>query len=290
MRERIDTPDGDELRIDRHRCRTGASRKLAIISHGLEGHSRKKYVLGMARAVTEIGFDAACWSQRGCGGAPNLLPRSYHSGETNDIHSVITHCLAEGQYDTVVLIGFSMGGNQILKYLGEDPERVPEQVSAAATFSVPCDLSATERVISLPSRRIYFEYFMVGLRAGIKTKAELFPQEIDPSHLAGISTLRQFDDRYTAPVNGFADAEDYYVKSSCGQYLKNIRIPTLLVNAKDDPFLPRQCYPIGIAEKNDNLMLEIPTYGGHVGFVLKGKENVYWSEKRVAEFLQTTLD
>lgn len=290
MRERIVTPDGDELRIDRHRSRTGVSRKLAIISHGLEGHSRKKYVLGMARVTTEAGFDAACWNQRGCGGEPNKLARSYHSGETGDIHSVITHCLEAGQYDTVALIGFSMGGNQILKYLGEAPDRVPPQVSAAVTFSVPCDLSATERIISLPSRRIYLEYFMVGLRSGIRTKARLFPNEIDASHLSTISSLRDFDDRYTARLNGFADAEDYYSRSSSNRFLQDIRVPTLLVNAEDDPFLPDECYPTDAARTNPSLMLEIPRYGGHVGFVQSGKENVYWSERRAVEFLKAQLD
>jgi len=284
-RERIETPDNDFLLVDRHQSRMGATRKLAVISHGLEGHSRKKYVLGMARTVTDLGYDAACWCQRGCGGEPNRLPRSYHSGETNDLHSVVTHCLNGGHYDEVVLIGFSMGGNQILKYLGENPERIPEQVSAAATFSVPCDLAATERVIAQPSRRIYFEYFMRGLREKVRTKAEIFPNEVDPKLLHGIQTLLQFDDRFTAPANNFKDGMDYYAKSSSKQFLPAICIPTLLVNALDDPFLAPECFPLKEARKNDHLYLEMPDYGGHVGFVLGGEENIYWSENRVKEFL-----
>lgn len=283
--ERIETPDGDFLDIDRHESRIGRTRKLAIISHGLEGHSRKKYVLGMARMITGQGYDAACWNQRGCGGEANRLPRSYHSGETNDLHSVLTHCLAADDYDEVVLIGFSMGGNQILKYLGEAPDRVPGEVAAAVTFSVPCDLSATEQIISLPSRRIYFEYFMHGLSRKVRIKGDLFPDHVDPELLRGITTLRQFDDRFTAPTSGFADADDYYAKSSSKQFLQHIRTPTLLVNAKDDPFLPQHCYPVAEAEANPNLMLEIPLYGGHVGFVPGGTGNIYWSEKRVGDFL-----
>ncbi len=284
-RERINTPDNDFLTMDRHASRSGQTRKLAIISHGLEGHSLKKYVLGMARMVTEQGYDAVCWNQRSCGGEVNKLARSYHSGETNDIHSVITHCLKNGSYDEVVLIGFSMGGNQILKYLGEAPDRVPPQVSAAATFSVPCDLSATELVIARPSRRIYLEYFMTGLRKKVQAKGEIFPNQVDPKQLKGIRSLRDFDDRYTAPLNGFADAADYYRQSSSKQFLTSVAVPTLLVNAQDDPFLPNKCYPVDEAKANPNLMLEMPKHGGHVGFVLNGAGNMYWSEKRVRDFL-----
>ncbi len=287
--ERIKTPDGDFLDLDRHRSNLGKTRKITIISHGLEGHARKKYTLGMASAMTRAGFDAACWSQRGCGNGPNRFARSYHSGETNDIHTVIEHCLKNGMYDTVTLIGFSMGGNQILKYLGEAPDRVPAQVKAAATFSVPCDLSATERVIAMPSRRVYFEYFMVGLRAKVKIKADMFPEAVHPERLKGITTLRQFDDRFTAPTHDFTDAEDYYTRSSCNQFLKHIKIPTLLVNAQDDPFLAPECFPIEQANDNPNFFLEMPRYGGHVGFVQTGPKNEYWSESRAVDFLTDQL-
>ncbi|MDC0335699.1 alpha/beta fold hydrolase [Pseudodesulfovibrio sp.] len=289
VQERINTPDGDFLDMDHHASRTGKTRKLVIVSHGLEGHSRKKYVLGMARMATSRGYDAICWNQRGCGQDVNNLPRSYHSGETNDIHSIIAHCLNTGKYETVALIGFSMGGNQILKYLGEAPDRVPAQVAAAATFSVPCDLSATERVIARPSRRIYLEYFMTGLRETIRTKGKIFPEEVDATLLRQVRTLRDFDDCYTAPLNGFTDAADYYTQSSSKQYIENVRIPALLVNAKDDPFLPEECYPVAEAETNPNFMLEIPHHGGHVGFVQGGRGNVYWSEKRAGDFLAQQL-
>ncbi|NDV18013.1 alpha/beta fold hydrolase [Pseudodesulfovibrio sp. JC047] len=287
-RERIELPDTDFLDFDWHRSRTGETRKLVIVSHGLEGHARKKYVLGMARMLTGLGHDVACWCQRGCSDEPNRLPRSYHSGETDDLHAVIMHCLSTGRYDEISLIGFSMGGNQILKYLGENPDRIPPQVVNAATFSVPCDLDATERMIALPSRHIYFEYFMRGLRRTIREKSDRFPNVIDSTRLRGIKTLRDFDDRFTAPSNGFTDAADYYAQSSSLQFLQHIRIPTLLVNALNDPFLAPSCYPTQDAETNPNLFLEMPKYGGHVGFVLGGKENIYWSEHRAAQFLTQT--
>lgn len=287
--ERIDTPDGDFLDMDWHTSRIGQTRRLVIVSHGLEGHSRKKYVLGMARMATDAGYDAVCWSQRSCSGEPNRLVRGYHSGETGDLHTVITHCLNTGRYDDIALIGFSMGGNQILKYLGENPARVPNQIKAAATFSVPCDLSATERVIARPSMRIYLEYFMIGLRRKVREKSDIFPKSVDPAQLRGITSLRDFDDRYTAPANGFADAADYYARSSCAQFLKDIRVPTLLVNAKNDPFLPSRCYPVDEATANPNFFLEMPRHGGHVGFVQFGTDNVYWSEQRAQRFLAQRL-
>jgi predicted alpha/beta-fold hydrolase len=285
VRERMETPDGDFLDVDRHASRTGASRRLAIISHGLEGHARKKYVLGMAAMVTNLGLDAACWVQRGCSEETNRLPRLYHSGETGDLHTVITHCLASGDYDEVVLMGFSMGGNQILKYLGEAPDRVPPQVVLAAVFSVPCDLSSAERVISRSALGIYMRYFMTGLRGKVRIKAMTFPDLFDVSRLEGISSLREFDDRFTAPLNGFADAEDYYTRSSCAGYLNSVRVPTLLVNARNDPFLTARCQPVDQARNNPALMLEMPRFGGHVGFVTSGPDNVYWSEMRAREFL-----
>lgn len=287
--DRIELADGDYLDMDWHRCRTGESRRLVIISHGLEGNARRKYVLGMVRMATGCGYDAACWSQRGCGSGPNRLPRFYHSGETDDLHAVIEHCLSTGRYDRIALIGFSMGGNQILKYLGENPDRVPEQVVAAATFSVPCDLAATEVVIARPSRRIYFEYFMKGLRQKIRDKAVRFPEIVDASHLDAIKRLSDFDDCYTAPIHGYRDAADYYAAASSLQFLDAIRVPSLLVNSLDDPFMAPACYPEAVADRNPNLFLETPKYGGHVGFVLGGDENVYWSELRAEAFLDRML-
>lgn len=284
---RIETPDGDFLDMDMHPSRNGAARRLAIISHGLEGNSRKKYVLGMAAMATGLGLDAACWTQRGCGPEPNRLPRLYHSGETGDLHTVITHCLGTGGYDEVVLMGFSMGGNQILKYLGEAPDRVPPQVKGAAVFSVPCDLSSAERVISRAALGIYLEYFMRGLRAKVRAKAREFPAIYDASRLRGIDSLRAFDDRYTAPINGFADAEDYYARSSCARVLDGVGVPALLVNARNDPFLTSRCLPVAQARRNPCLLLEMPRFGGHVGFV--GQGDAYWSETRAREFLVKLL-
>ncbi|BDQ35229.1 YheT family hydrolase [Pseudodesulfovibrio portus] len=286
---RVELDDGDFLDYDLHSSQTGPARGVVVISHGLEGNSRRKYVLGMALMATGLGFDAVCWSQRGCSSEPNRLERCYHSGETGDLHAVIAHCLDAGGYDTAALIGFSMGGNQILKYLGEDPAKVPDAVKAAAVFSVPCDLDGCEQVLALPSRKLYFKYFMRGLSRKIRDKAAMFPGRVDAELLRGIRTLRDFDDRFTAPANGFRDAADYYAKSSCLQFLPNVAVPALVVNSLDDPFMSPSCYPRREAEANPDLFLEMPDFGGHVGFVLTGNGNVYWSEKRAASFLTEIL-
>ena len=283
-RQRIDTPDGDFLDIDWHLAGQGYAERVVVVSHGLEGNSRKKYPLGMARHLNSQGWDVVCLNFRGCSGEPNLLPRFYHSGVTDDLHTVLCHTLQTGGYKKAALIGFSMGGNQTLKYLGEDPAKVPTEVVAAVTFSVPCDLANASRRLDRLENRLYMEYFMKGLREKVRIKAQMFPDILDTQGLAGMRTFLPFDDKYTAPIHGFKDAMDYYTKCASLQFLPSIKVPTLLVQAKDDPFLADSCYPVKEAESSTYLHLEIPSYGGHVGFMQPGE--VYWSEARAAKFLE----
>lgn len=284
-RERITTPDGDFLDIDWHKSVTGSSLKLAVVSHGLEGNSQKKYPLGMARHLMDCGWDVICWNFRGCSGEPNLLPRFYHSGVTDDLHTVLTHGLQAGGYSIAALVGFSMGGNQTLKYLGEDPAKVPIEVKGAVVFSVPCDLAGSSRQLEKRANSLYMHYFMRGLREKIRVKSTMFPGLFDISDLSGIRTFFPFDDRYTAPLHGFRDAADYYSRCSSKQFLHDICVPTLLVQADDDPFLDASCYPVREAQQSNALQLEIPRYGGHVGFVQNNPANLYWSEERAGLFL-----
>lgn len=285
-RERIGTPDGDFIDIDWHRAVDGKSTRLAVVSHGLEGNARKKYPLGMASYLTRRDWDVICLNFRGCSGEPNRLPRFYHSGVTDDLHTVVTHGLATGRYNFAALIGFSMGGNQTLKYLGEDPDKVPAEVGAAVTFSVPCDLAASSKRLERMDNSLYMRYFMKGLREKVIIKAKMFPERIDLAGLDAMKTFIPFDDKYTAPLHGFIDAADYYSSCSSTQFLQNIKVPALMVQAADDPFLPESCYPVDIANASKTLHLEIPRYGGHVGFIQTGNGNVYWSEERAGSFLQ----
>lgn len=286
QRERIDTEDGDFLDIDWHFLdQNRRAPRLAVISHGLEGNSRKKYMLGMAAHLNTNGWDVICLNFRGCSGEINRLPRLYHSGVTDDLHKVLCHGLKSGNYTQAALIGFSMGGNQTLKYLGENPEKVPGQVSHAVVFSVPVLLADSGVVMNHWSNRIYMEYFMRGLRRKIRIKAAMFPEIYNTRGLNRMKTFTPFDDKYTGPVHGFKDAADYYQRCSAKNFLGDIKVPTLLVQAADDPFLPPSCYPFEDARKNHKLFLEVPQYGGHVGFVGEVGKTSFWMEERAARFL-----
>lgn len=288
VRERIEIDDGDFIDIDWHHApdlNNSKLTKLVIVSHGLEGNSRKKYPLGMAKIMSDHGWDVICLNFRGCSGEPNRLPRLYHSGVTDDLHHIIHHGL-DKHYESVALIGFSMGGNQTLKYLGEDPDLVPDRVCGAAVFSVPCRLDDAAEVIGRSSNRPYMRYFMKGLKEKIREKAIRFPDLVNTSGLDEITTFEPFDDKYTAPIHGFKDAADYYRRCSSVQFLHKIRIPTLIVQAQDDPFLSPTCYPFDEAERNEKLFLEMPEFGGHVGFMGSWLEKYYWSEKRALSFLE----
>ncbi len=286
QKERIETDDGDFIDIDWHRHATRACSGLVVVSHGLEGHARKKYPLGMARHLSDSGWDVICLNFRCCSGEPNRLPRFYHSGVTDDLHRVLCHGLTRG-YERAALVGFSMGGNQTLKYLGEDPDLVPPQVKAAVTFSVPCRLDDAVAVMSRPSNQLYMKYFMTGLREKIEEKALRFPGLINTRGLDQMKTFEPFDDKYTAPLHGFRDAADYYAQCSSDRFLRAIRIPTLVVQAQDDPFLPASCYPVEPATGSESLFLEMPEFGGHVGFMGSWLEQPYWSEKRARTFIES---
>jgi uncharacterized protein len=281
--ERIELEDGDFL--DLAWARTG-SNKLAILSHGLEGSADNDCVRGMATALQANGWDALAWSFRGCSKEINRLPRFYHSGETGDLRTIIQ--LAAVKYRRIALIGFSLGGNLTLKYLGET--RAHPAVIGAAAISAPVDLAASARILDQRrSNRIYLRRFIRSLIAKVEAKAAKFPDVLDVSRSRAIRTLEEFDDRYTAPIHGFLNAEDYWKKSSARQFLNQISIPTLLLNARNDPFLAPECFPFAEAKQNPHLFFEAPGSGGHVGFIdlVHGIEP--WSERRVVEFFATSV-
>lgn len=287
QRRRLETDDGDFIDVDWHFAAAGSrARRLAVISHGLEGSSRRKNVLAMALLLQGSEWDVLCLNCRGCSGEMNRLPRLYHSGVTDDLHRVLCYGLAEGGYDSAVLIGFSMGGNQTLKYLGEAPDKVPEAVRAAAVFSVPVELGDSGARMARGFNCIYTRYFLRGLKDKVEKKAKMYPGLYDTARLKEIGTLFQFDDLYTGPIHGFTGAVDYYAKCSSRQFLKNIRLPTLLVQAEDDPFLPPSCYPVEDARQNTSLFLETPRHGGHMGFVVDCGADRYWLENRALGFFQ----
>ncbi|MDD5200773.1 MAG: alpha/beta fold hydrolase [Terrimicrobiaceae bacterium] len=283
-RERIATPDGDFLDLDWNRTHRAA--RVAIVSHGLEGESRNACVQGMAAALHRAGWDVLAWNFRGCGGEPNRLLRSYHSGATEDLQAVIGHALAGGQYARAALVGFSLGGNLTLKYLGDLGATVDFRVDRAVTFSAPCDLAASSVRLESQANRIYMGRFLRGLRAKIREKMRRFPGELTDAGLDAMRTFREFDGAYTAPLHGFRSAEDYWARASSRPVLDRIAIPTLLVNARNDPFLPAACFPEEAARASAHFHLEAPRGGGHIGFVSFNARNEYWSETRAVAFLE----
>lgn len=279
-RERITTPDDDFLDLDWY---TQSSDKLVIIQHGLEGSSDRAYILGMAKAFFNDGYDVLAWNFRGCSGEVNKQLRFYHSGATDDLHTVISHAEKTNRYNAIFLIGFSLGGNVTLKYLGED--KVSPLIKRAVAFSVPIDLYSSCKKISMPSNRIYAQRFIRSLKAKIRQKAAVMPGQLNTSLLPTIKSLVDFDNAYTAPLHGFKDAVDYYTRCSAINFLTAIKVPTLLVNTKNDPFLSSECFPSNVEPANENVTLEFPLRGGHVGFMQLGANGLYWSEKRALEWL-----
>ncbi len=278
--ETLELSDGDFLDLDWSR---GYGKQLVIVSHGLEGHSRRPYVAGVVREANRQGYDALSWNFRGCSGRPNRLTRSYHSGATEDLAAVIHHAQNQG-YQHVHLVGFSMGGNLSLLYLGRDS--VATVVRSAVAFSVPCDLKASAEQLARRRNRIFMWRFLRDLRGKMTEKAQRFPAQVQVDDFHQIRNFRQFDDRYTAPLHGFSSALDYWQRSSCLPYLSKILHPALLVNALDDPFLTPSCYPRAIAQSSPWLHLELPAHGGHVGFIERGKDQVYWMERRAMAFIR----
>lgn len=278
-KDRVETDDGDFLEIDWHQQ---GNSKLVIISHGLEGNSSRPYVLGMAKAALSRSFDVLAWNYRGCGEKLNRKPIFYHSGATYDLDSVIN--FAAPYYKEIFLIGFSLGGNLTLKYLGEKRKRDPK-IKKGVGISVPLDLGSSCDQISSIGFGLYTRRFLKTLRQKVQKKASLFPAEFDLTKFSSIKTLRDFDDNYTGPLHGFADAEDYYQTNSSLKFLPDISIPTLIINAQNDPFLSPTCFPSDLAKKLDQVHFEFPKHGGHVGFMCAGNNKRYYSETRAVEFI-----
>ncbi|MDQ3291215.1 MAG: alpha/beta fold hydrolase [Bacteroidota bacterium] len=283
QRERITTPDGDFLDLDWSKSKTPTN-KLVILSHGLEGDASRPYIKGMVKAMNQVGLDTLAWNFRSCSGEPNKLLRSYHMGATDDLDLVVQYALLPNHYQELYLIGFSMGGNITLNYLGQNPERLPEQITKAAVFSVPCHIDTASRKMAQFENRVYMHRFLKSLRKKLAAKESLMPATMTLDNYHRLRTFPEFDDRYTAPIHGFKDSYEYYTKCSSKQYLTSIRIPTLLINAQNDPFLSPECFPVAEAKTNSNLYLEMPKHGGHVGFAENYYRNQYYSERRAVEF------
>lgn len=279
-RERLTLSDGDFLDLDWSES-INPTQKVVILLHGLEGDGQRPYITGSAKLFNLNGFDACAVNYRGCSGEPNMLYRSYHSGATEDLREVIDHILKTKDYSEIYIKGFSLGGNLVLKYLGED-NTVPKEIKGAVAVSVPCNLhSSCQQLLSLNNIH-YAIRFKGNLIGKLRQKQAMFPNLITDSDIKKIRTLKDFDDVYTSRAHNFKDALDYYTQCSSLQFLPNIKVPSLIINALDDSFLGQECYPFSEVEQNPSLYLETPKYGGHVGFW--GKKNITYTENRALEF------
>lgn len=284
-RERIILSDGDFLDLDWSFSKEKSS-KLIILLHGLEGHAQRPYVTGAAKLFNKNEIDAVCINFRGCSGENNMNYYSYHSGETKDLNAVIKHAIAEKKYSEIYLKGISLGANVILKYLGEE-NNIPEQVKSAIAISTPCDLLGSCKELHKIKNKLFHDRFLKDLVERLREKQKDFPEFLSIEKVNSIKTLKDFDDVYTSKAHGFNDALDYYDKCSSLQFLPNINRPTLIINALNDSFLSPECYPVKEAKANSNVYLEMPQYGGHVGFI--DKNNTYYNERRALEFAKTML-
>jgi len=285
-RERITTPDNDFLDLDWIK---NGTKRLVIISHGLEGDSQRPYIKGMAKAFSNEQWDVLAWNFRGCSGEKNKKKIFYHSGATYDLQSVVSHAVNE-KYEEIILIGFSLGGNLTLKYLGEHESKNIEQIKGAVAFSVPLDLAGCSNEIDLPHNFLYSRRFLKSLKNKVNDKKEDLGELYDEKKVHALNSIYDFDDQITAPVHGFKDAHHYYQSCSSRNFISSIKIKTLVVNAQNDPFLSASCLDKSLFENLNTVYFETPKQGGHVGFSSYNEAGVYWSEKRALKFVKEELE
>jgi len=288
-RQRLELPDGDFLDLDWSAPRAPAA-PLLLVLHGLEGSARSAHVRGLVHAATRRGMQALVVHFRGCGGRSNRLARSYHSGETGDLDLVVRRLRERWPQRALAVAGFSLGGNVLLKWLGEHGRTAP--VDAAAAVCVPMDLAVCAARMEQGFSRLYLWWLVRALKRKVLAKHGRRPGELDLARVRRARGFREFDDLVTAPLHGFRDAGEYYRLASSRPYLAAIRRPTLIVQARDDPFMTAQVLP-DAASLPPQVELAAPAHGGHVGFVAGrgplGLRPRYWLEQRLLDFLEARL-
>jgi predicted alpha/beta-fold hydrolase len=293
-RERWDTPDGDFVDLDwivnpapeprRINLMDPSSVPLVVLFHGLEGSSRSHYARSLMAEVSRRGWRGAVVHFRGCGGEPNRLPRAYHSGDCAEADWILRRFAANRAGAPVYAAGFSLGGNMLLKWLGETGASAGEVVDRAAAVSAPVDLMAAGEALDRGFNLIYRRHFLVTMKKKALEKLKHYPELYDAARVRAASTLREFDDLVTAPLHGFAGVDDYWTRASSKPWLRHIAVPTLMINARDDPFLPCGALPAP-HEVSPSVLLEQPDSGGHVGFISGHfPGNLQWVPRRILEF------
>jgi len=278
-RQRLELADGDFLDLD---WLLQDSNRLVVLGHGLEGSSNSTYILAAAHLFFANGFNVLAWNHRSCSGEMNRLPRFYHHGVTDDLDAVITQT---ARFEEVHYVGYSLGGNVLLKYLGENTIQKPTNFKSAVAISAPIDLPSCVQEIHRKSNRLYHNRFLKTLKQKVVDKAQLMPDRLSTKDLEKVRTLTDFDNYYTAPIHGFSDAADYHLRASSKPFLPTIKLPTFLLQAQDDPMLGSDCFPIREAEENKNLHLLLTKYGGRLAFK-QPSSKWHWMEKVALDFIQ----
>ena len=286
-RERWTTPDGDFVDIDRLAGDTLAP--LVVLFHGLEGSSRSHYALALMRSLARRGWRGAVAHFRGCSGELNRLPRAYHSGDSAEIDWMLRRFRTEAGAAPLFAVGVSLGGNALLKWLGEQGGAASAVVAAAAAVSAPLDLMAAGDALGRGFNLLYTRAFLATLRRKSTAKLARYPGLYDRDALLRARTLREFDDVVTAPLHGFRDTDDYWTRSSSKPWLSRVRVPTLLVNARNDPFLPAHALPSS-TDVSAEVQCEFPDEGGHAGFVSGAfPGHIDWPAHRIISFFEHQL-
>jgi predicted alpha/beta-fold hydrolase len=282
-----DTPDDDFIHVDSLPGVPGAP--LLVIFHGLEGGTDSRYVRALSLAAQARGWSVCAPNFRSCSGVINRAPRLYHAGDSTEIDWILKRA-AEPNSRPVMAVGVSLGGNMLLKWLGEQGARVKQILHAAAAVAAPLDLAAVGDNLSLGFNRIYTHHFLSTLKQKARAKYAQYPYLFDLQRTLSARTMRDFDDHFMGPVHGFRNAEDYWARSSSTQYLPLIELPTLLLNAQDDPFMPAAVLP-DAHQCAATVTRDFPEQGGHVGFVSgRFPGHLNWMPQRVLNFLAATLN
>ncbi|MBD2700051.1 alpha/beta fold hydrolase [Spirosoma sp. BT702] len=281
-RERLTLSDGDFVDAD---WIDKGQRRLVVLTHGLEGDSHRQYIQGTAKLFAQHNYDVLAWNCRSCSGEMNRAFRLYNHGEIGDLGEVIGHALKTKPYQEIVLVGYSMGGNITLKYLGVHGKELPDVVKRGVAISSPTDLGSSAGLLDRASNRFYRQRFMKKLIGKLRQKDSRFPGRLDLDKMRYVKKWRDFDEFFSAPINNYRDADDFYAQASAVNYMSGIAVPALLLNAQNDPLLSTECSPAWLAETHKSIFLETPRTGGHVGFQVSRDEHTY-SERRALSFVR----
>jgi predicted alpha/beta-fold hydrolase len=281
----FETEPGTSIRGECHWQSPASERPTLVLVHGLEGSSQSGYMLGLAERAFAAGWNALRLNQRNCGGTESLTPTLYNSGLSGDFRAVLHELIEQDSLPQIFFAGYSMGGNLVLKMAGELADTAPRQLCGVAAVCPALELARCVDAVDLPSNFIYQRHFVKGLKDRMQRKARLFPGRFDLGPMARVRTLREFDDVITATYCGFRGASDYYERCSALRVASQIRVPTLVITAQDDPFVPFASFLDPAVAQNPAIRVIAPKRGGHCAFISRhGGNNRYWAEARVMEF------